>query len=142
MDLVFDIETDDLQATLVHCIVAQDAETGEIFKFPPHKLEEGYKFLATADRLIGHNIIGFDIPMVQKFGGVDPITLPFDYGEYPEIVNPADGMGWDIIIVPGSTKENKDLISYSEEIENDMYSFIQKKLQAYLPEIKIFHCSN
>ena len=67
MDLVFDIETDDLQATLVHCIVAQDAETGEIFKFPPHKLEEGYKFLATADRLIGHNIIGFDIPMVQKF---------------------------------------------------------------------------
>ena len=71
MDLVFDIETDDLQATLVHCIVAQDAETGEIFKFPPHKLEDGYKFLATADRLIGHNIIGFDIPMVQKFGGVD-----------------------------------------------------------------------
>ena len=71
MDLVFDIETDDLQATLVHCIVAQDAETGEIFKFPPHKLEDGYRFLATADRLIGHNIIGFDIPMVQKFGGVD-----------------------------------------------------------------------
>jgi len=71
MDLVFDIETDDLQATLVHCIVAQDAETGEIFKFPPHKLEDGYRFLATADRLIGHNIIGFDIPMVEKFGGVD-----------------------------------------------------------------------
>ena len=37
---------------------------------------------------------------------------------------------------------NKDLISYSEEIENDMYSFIQKKLRAYLPDIKIFHCSN
>ena len=46
----------------------------------------------------------------KKFGGVDPITLPFDYGEYPEIVNPADGMGWDIIIVPGSTKDDKDLI--------------------------------
>jgi hypothetical protein len=38
MDLVFDIETDDIQATLVHCIVAQDANSGEIFKFPPHKL--------------------------------------------------------------------------------------------------------
>ena len=37
---------------------------------------------------------------------------------------------------------NKDIISYSEEIENDMYSFIQKKLRAYLPDIKIFHCSN
>ena len=71
MDLVFDIETDDLQATLVHCIVAQDADSGEIFKFPPNKLEEGYKFLTTADRLIGHNIIGFDIPLVERFGGVD-----------------------------------------------------------------------
>ena len=65
MDLVFDIETDDLQATLVHCIVAQDADSGEIFKFPPNKLEEGYKFLTTADRLIGHNIIGFDIPVLR-----------------------------------------------------------------------------
>ena len=38
MDLVFDIETDDLKATLVHCIVAQDMDTGEIYKFPPDKL--------------------------------------------------------------------------------------------------------
>ena len=71
MDLVFDIETDDIQATLVHCIVAQDADSGEIFKFPPSKLAEGYQFLTTANRLIGHNIIGFDIPLVEKFGGVD-----------------------------------------------------------------------
>jgi len=71
MDLVFDIETDDLNATKVWCIVAQNPDTGEIFKFPPNKLEEGYQFLTTADRLIGHNILGFDIPMVQKFGGVD-----------------------------------------------------------------------
>ncbi len=71
MDLVFDIETDDLHATKVWCIVAQNPDSGEIFKFPPSKLEEGYQFLTTADRLIGHNIIGFDIPMVEKFGGVD-----------------------------------------------------------------------
>ena len=71
MDLVFDIETDDVKATKVHCIVAQNPESGEIFKFPPNKLEEGYQFLATADRLIGHNIIGFDIPMVHKFSDVD-----------------------------------------------------------------------
>ena len=70
MDLVFDIETDDIHATKVWCIVAQNPDSGEIFKFPPNKLEEGYKFLTTADRLIGHNIIGFDIPVVEKFGGV------------------------------------------------------------------------
>ena len=71
MDLVFDIETDDLRATKIWCLVAQNPDSGEIFKFPPNKLEEGYQLLATADRLIGHNIIGFDIPMVNKFGNVD-----------------------------------------------------------------------
>ena len=71
MDLVFDIETDDLKATKVHCIVAQNPDTNELFKFPPERVQEGYEFLATADRLIGHNIIGFDIPMIKKFGGVD-----------------------------------------------------------------------
>jgi DNA polymerase I len=70
MDLVFDIETDDLKATKIHCIVAQDVDSGETYKFPPDKLQEGYNFLEKADKLIGHNIIGFDIPMVEKFGGV------------------------------------------------------------------------
>ena len=71
MDLVFDIETDDIHATKIWCIVAQNPDSGEIFKFPPKRLDEGYQFLTKADRLIGHNIIGFDIPMVEKFGGVD-----------------------------------------------------------------------
>jgi DNA polymerase I len=71
MDLVFDIETDGLDATKVWCLVAQDAETKEVYKFTPDNLDEGYKFLTTATRLIGHNIIGFDIPLVEKFGGVD-----------------------------------------------------------------------
>ena len=70
MNLVFDIETDDLKATKVHCIVAQDVDTKEFYKFPPNKLEEGYNFLQSADKLIGHNIIGFDIPMVEKFSDV------------------------------------------------------------------------
>ena len=71
MDLVFDIETDDLKATKVWCIVAQDVDTNEIFKFPPSKLDDGVKFLQSADRLIGHNIVGFDIPMIKKFFDVD-----------------------------------------------------------------------
>ena len=70
MDLVFDIETDDLKATKIHCIVAQDVDSGKTYKFPPDKLQEGYDLLEKADKLIGHNIIGFDIPMVEKFSKV------------------------------------------------------------------------
>jgi DNA polymerase I-like protein with 3'-5' exonuclease and polymerase domains len=76
MDLVFDIETDDLKATKIHCIVAQDMDTGQLYKYPPEKLLEGYELLANADTLIGHNIIGFDIPMVEKFGDVDLSKIP------------------------------------------------------------------
>tara|TARA_R100000664_G_scaffold10073_1_gene16715 strand:+ start:4375 stop:6102 length:1728 start_codon:yes stop_codon:yes gene_type:complete len=68
--LIFDIETDDLNATKIWCIVAQDIDTNKIYKFPPDKLEEGYKFLQSAEQLIGHNVLGFDIPMVEKFSNI------------------------------------------------------------------------
>ena len=71
MDLVFDIETDDLKATKIWCIVCQNPDTGEIFKFDPDQIDEGCKLLLSADRLIGHNIVGFDIPVIRKLTGVD-----------------------------------------------------------------------
>ena len=71
MDLVFDIETDDLKATKVHCMVAQDYDSGKIYMFAPHQLESGLELLQKADRLIGHNIIGFDVPVIKKLYGVD-----------------------------------------------------------------------
>ena len=46
--------------------MAQDEETMEIFKFPPEKLQEAYELLESADKLIGHNIIGFDIPIIKS----------------------------------------------------------------------------
>ncbi len=69
--LVFDIETDDLNATKIWCMVAQDSDSGKIYKFAPHELESGLELLQSADKLIGHNIIGFDIPVIKKLTGVD-----------------------------------------------------------------------
>jgi len=66
-ELVFDIETDGLVSTCVWCICAIDINTGEEFTFGPDELKEGYAFLHSADKLVGHNIIGFDIPVVEKF---------------------------------------------------------------------------
>ena len=71
MDLVFDIETDDLKATKIWCVVCQNPDTGELFKFKPNQIEEACTFLTAADRLIGHNIIGFDIPVIKNLVGVD-----------------------------------------------------------------------
>jgi len=74
MDLVFDIETnrvgeDDIgldSVTTIHCIVAQDIATEEVFSFPPWELDKGVALLQKAKTLIGHNIIGFDIPVLEN----------------------------------------------------------------------------
>jgi len=43
-------------------------------------------------------------------GKKNKVELPFDYGEYPDIINPADNMGWDIIIVPSATERHPNLV--------------------------------
>ena len=64
--LVFDVETDGLDATKIWCIVAQDVESKEIYSYGPDKLDDGYDLLDSADDLVGHNIIGFDIPVIRR----------------------------------------------------------------------------
>jgi len=71
MNIVFDIEADGLDPTKIHCIVAQDVDTMDVFTFDNTQLDEGYTFLKNADKLIGHNIIGYDIPALKKVTGVD-----------------------------------------------------------------------
>jgi len=65
MKLVFDIETDDLNATRIWCIVAKDVDTEQVYTFGPDQIEEGCELLCSADELIGHNIIGFDLPVLR-----------------------------------------------------------------------------
>ncbi len=44
-NLVFDIETDGLDTTKIHCIVAQDVDTMDVFTFDNTQLDEGYGLL-------------------------------------------------------------------------------------------------
>lgn len=64
--LVFDVETDGIDATKIWCIVAQDVSSKEVYSYGPDKLSDGYEHLASASALIGHNIIGYDIPVIRR----------------------------------------------------------------------------
>ncbi len=66
--LLFDIETDNLlfHAKNIWCIATQDIDTGEKTIYPPHALAEGIIALMAAECLVGHNIIGFDLPCIWK----------------------------------------------------------------------------
>lgn len=74
MRYIFDIETDGLldELTCIHALVLLNIDTGEMFSCPPDKyafvmtIEEGLRELMNAELIVGHNIIKFDIPAIQK----------------------------------------------------------------------------
>ena len=66
--IIFDIEADGLDPTVIHCIVAKEWG-GAVHTFDNTQIEEGIKFLENAEVLIGHNIIGYDIPVIEKLHG-------------------------------------------------------------------------
>ena len=104
MELVFDIETNGLlweytaknsetgemethpAADTIWCIVAID-ENNKVYSFDPTQIDEGIEFLKSADTLVGHNIIGFDLPAIKKLKHVDLYKLGFiDLGSSGRLV--------------------------------------------------------
>ena len=65
MNLIFDIETDDLDATRIWCIVAKEVD-GKVYKFGHNQIEDALDLLHSAKTLIGHNIIGFDLQILKR----------------------------------------------------------------------------
>ena len=70
MRLIFDIEAI-ASPDIVHCIVARDVDTDEEYVFRPDQLEAGLELLAQADCLIGHNIMGYDLPALKNIFDFD-----------------------------------------------------------------------
>jgi len=66
--VAFDLESNGLlwDATVIHCLVLKDIDTQETRAYPPHKVIEGLKVLQSADEVIGHNVVAFDLPLVAK----------------------------------------------------------------------------
>lgn len=87
MAIVFDLETDGLldEVTKIHCLVIKDTETGKVVTFGTvgcdQPLRTGIELLMnTTDLIAGHNVIKYDIPVIQKLYPcfkVDP-TKVFD----------------------------------------------------------------
>ena len=71
--LIFDLETDGFltQASTIHCLSIYDTETEETITYNDKGSKEptvrGIQRLEDSDQICGHNIIGFDIPVISKF---------------------------------------------------------------------------
>lgn len=65
---VFDLETNGLYDDVVEifCLVIYDIQRKQTFTYGPDSIADGLEHLASADVLIGHNIIFYDIPVIRK----------------------------------------------------------------------------
>lgn len=126
MRLVFDIESNGLYWDVdeVYCIVAYDIDTGAVHKFAPEKISEGVDLIFSADTLIGHNILKYDIPVLEKlfarkYSGKVQDTLIISRLMYPDVrQHPMGGNGlkhWGKFL--GNYKiQFEDWTKYSEEM--------------------------
>jgi hypothetical protein len=72
MNLIFDLETDGFldNVTTIHCLAIHDLDTKETIAYNDTGNQEpvsrGLQRLYDAEAVIGHNIIGYDLPVIRK----------------------------------------------------------------------------
>lgn len=98
MNLVFDIETDGLydDVTCVHCVCIHDLDTEETYVFNDQgnaePITRAVTMLEEADHIIGHNSIGYDIPVLKLLypfftpGGTVLDTLVLSRCVHPDLL--------------------------------------------------------
>ena len=69
--MIFDIETDGLELDSIHNVwcVCAIAPSGERLRFGPSRIPEALALLGSADRLVGHNISSYDLPVLERLHG-------------------------------------------------------------------------
>lgn len=74
---VFDIEGDDLyeDVSTLHCAWVYDVSTDTYWGYPPNRIHLLADDLNYYDVAIGHNVIGYDAPVLAKFQGEVTATL-------------------------------------------------------------------
>ena len=92
---IFDLETNGLyhEVTKVHCLSIYDTSKDLLHLFDPQSrpIEEGIEMLRKSPLICGHNIIGYDLPVIRKlfpgfdFGGEVHDTLVISRVQYPDI---------------------------------------------------------
>ena len=118
--IVFDIEADGLHPNNVWCIVAKELD-GKIHTFDNTQIEEGIKFLQETDTLIGHNIIGYDIPVLEKLYDVkfncnveDTLVMSRLFNPVRENGHALKAWGWRVGMLKQEQPEDFD--SYTPEM--------------------------
>ena len=145
----FDIETDNLLevCTKIHCIVLKDIDTEQVLTL---STDEAIDKLTNAELIIGHNIIKFDIPVLEKLYNFKTKAKVFDTLVATRLIW-SDLMESDMKRV--HTKDfprklvNKHSLkawgvrlgNYKQEFETDWQEFTNEMLEYCVQDVEVTH---
>lgn len=148
MRVVFDIEADDLRATKIWCCCCYDLDSKSWSIFRDGDAEQCKSYLESAEQVIGHNIIDFDLPTLKRLWNVDiKIDKIYDTLVASRLANPKRPNGhslkeWGIFL--GNYKDHyEDWSHWTQEMEDyckqdvvvtcDVFKAVQRELAGYSP---------
>jgi DNA polymerase I len=72
--LAFDVEADGLVdgATKLHCAVIANLDSNQVYEYGPDRIGAALEHLARADYLVGHNVQGYDLPLLERLHDWQP----------------------------------------------------------------------
>ena len=145
--LIFDIETDGLAPTKVWCIVTLNIDSGEYTTYTEGQYDLFNKAITLADEVLGHNIIGYDIPACEKLLGTDFSACEItDTLVLSRLANPqrkahslgawGESLGFPKGDYNDWTNFNPDMLAYCKQdvaVNNEMYKAVLKELKGFSP---------
>jgi len=146
--LIFDIETNGLAPTKVWCIITKDIDTGVISSYVEGQWPTFNIAIAQAQEVIGHNIIGYDIPACEKLLGTDfsacKITDTLVMSRLADPQREAHSLGhWgEKLGYPKGdysdwTHYTHDMLLYCEQdvnVNHEVYKALLKELEDFKPD--------
>ena len=154
--IVFDIEANGLseialnqkgqvtkEADTVHCLCLADLDSGDTLEYGPCAIEEGVQKLREANLLVGHNIIMYDLPVLERLYGpidtecvdtlvVSRVMYP-DKGQHPLGGNSLEAWGKHLEIYKGDYAGGWE--AFSEEMMDYCKQDVQVNKAIYLEQL-------
>lgn len=162
MRVILDIETNGIdfdsgeywldQVNEILCLVIKDIDTGNTFSFydtdglrilGTASIEQGIKLLEQADEWIGHNVLSFDIPVLEKLYRIKRAPRIFDTLVVSRFLYPdrqgghslesyGERLGLSKLEAPGFTAFSPGLLTYCErdvELNHRVYGLLEGELR-------------
>jgi DNA polymerase-1 len=129
--VALDIETDDLNATVIHCIVAQDIDSGAVDTWHGESIKDFPAWSNDVDLFVMHNGVSFDAPVLNRLTGSKiPLNKVRDTLILSQLLDPSRDGGH-------SLAAWGERLGFAKIEFNDFTSFTQEMLDYCIQDVKL-----